>query len=468
MTELLRAIIEDHPDQPDEYYQEVFKDRFNLQPHQFKRTLAAVNKTKTAALTGGKAGTPIRASERRKSSSPESERNGDDKTASVSRKRVAAKGVESAPPAAVAPNGKEPSGKSARNLERGEDKTTSVVTAAQPVPVDPQQEEAFSPPQFQILVGNESNNNPAKGGGGGSGDSQEPDRPEPAKEVSAAVKDPKGDVELLEQRTDDTDEDEDEVMEVDQEGQSIKAAAQEDEVASPQTAAPEPPQPVIEHAEPTDQPGIKGQAVGQPAPLQEEAATVGLQTQTTAVADPSYEAAAAHEAALKKAAADHGTDQSALYEAATAPTPPPANYQAETVAHAHQQSELPAYHQQDIPEYHQNQANGSSHTSHYPTNGYYQAAVRACAVKEAQEVKGATNHPTVAKQLMNIPVRVEFYGAGGVKAEVGKMVFGPSGFYAVSAHDGQSVVYSLPKNGSDQSGCHCSKQFEFNCGQLTN
>ena len=156
MTKLLRAIIEDYPDQPDEYYQAVFKDRlfkdrFNLQPHQFKRTLAAVNKTKTAALTCGKAGTPIRASERRKSSSPKSERNGDDKTASVSRKRAAAKGVESAPPAAVAPNGKEPSGKSARNLERGEDKTTSVVTAAQPVPVDPQQEEAFSPPQFQVL-----------------------------------------------------------------------------------------------------------------------------------------------------------------------------------------------------------------------------------------------------------------------------------------------------------------------------
>ena len=90
-------------------------------------------------------------------------------------------------------------------------------------------------------------------------------------------------MELLEQRTDDTDEDEDEVMEVDQEGQSVKAATQEEAVASPHSAAPEPPQAVIEQAEPTDQPGIKGQAVGEPAPLQEEAATVELPIQTTGI-----------------------------------------------------------------------------------------------------------------------------------------------------------------------------------------
>merc|ERR1712029_815804 len=113
---------------------------------------------------------------------------------------------------------------------------------------------------------------------------------------------------------------------------------------------------------------------------------------------------------------------------------------------------------------------------HYPSKRYFQAAVckTASAVNGQEAVNtgamtAATSSHNVTRQLMNCPAKVEFYGVGGFRADVGKMVFGPSGFSAFSAQDPQSVVYSLPRKGLDQqgageAGCQCGHQLEVTCG----
>merc|ERR1719206_832914 len=102
--------------------------------------------------------------------------------------------------------------------------------------------------------------------------------------------------------------------------------------------------------------------------------------------------------------------------------------------------------------------------AHYPSSSYYEAALNAAVA--AKEPAVVETYVELHRVTMKIPAKVEFFGRGGSRAQVGKMVFSQTGFLALS-QDGQDVLYSLPRSSGEQDqGCqHCQKNTHISCGE---